>query len=156
MWSLTKRYSGAPPEVREKAPLPTLQEALERGRKIIQELTNAQQGDMEASRVLDRCYGTTRYKWPIARCYRFHNGFLDAGARQAHFPGHDRFTTVLWLTTWISTRPESLKSIPRYTILNGATHGGHRRPEQVGSQVDTVRLAPVCGVVNTPFPLYMS
>lgn len=90
LWSLAKRYTEAPLEVRNKAPLPALQETLERGRKIMEELTTAQQGDAKASRELDRLYGTNRYKCPKARCYHFCVGFPDAGSRQAHVARHNR------------------------------------------------------------------
>lgn len=90
VWCLSKQYSTASLEVRNKPCLDSLENALIRGREIIEDLSTPQDDRTYAVPSLDEYYGVSRFKCPKVTCHWFHEGFDNARTRKTHVARHER------------------------------------------------------------------
>ena len=90
IWSLSKQYSTAALEVRNKPCFDSLENALVRGRQIIEDLSTLQDDTASAISGLDEYYGASRFKCPKVTCHWFHVGFDNEKTRKTHVARHER------------------------------------------------------------------
>lgn len=90
LWALSKNHADAALDIRNKPCLPSLEEALKRGRKIIEDMSTVSKGDAPALSGLDQYYGETRFKCPKVTCHWFHVGFNKSKIRNDHVARHER------------------------------------------------------------------
>ena len=90
IWDMSKQYSIAPLDVRNKPCLESMEKALRRGQAMIEGLSIPEDASKDDSTDLDEYYGPTRFKCPKVTCYWFHVGFDNAKTRKAHVARHER------------------------------------------------------------------
>lgn len=83
-WSHLARHDQKGPDVRNHSSIPALGDALIRNRKIIEDLSTPDDGN------LTKYYGEKRFKCPKVTCFYFHEGFKDVSIRDQHINRHDR------------------------------------------------------------------
>jgi hypothetical protein len=75
-------------DARNKVSISSLKDALERNRKLVEELTKSNIIS-EHGGFIEK-YGNKNFKCSLLTCYYFHEGFIEAKVRDAHIKRHTR------------------------------------------------------------------
>ncbi|KAF1984564.1 hypothetical protein K402DRAFT_336237 [Aulographum hederae CBS 113979] len=88
--SHVSRHMGKGPKFRNDVSIESLKKALERNRKLLEELSTNSKGNPRDKEALVQYYGRKHFKCSFVTCIDFYEGFTDAKSRDKHIDKHNR------------------------------------------------------------------